>query len=290
MTLVPISYDPVLTTSFDTYEQAQNLKSQVVWKALDKITLEEAFISWLGTLSRLTAINYQSGMKKLVELGILNPFLTLQTFSLINHECVIDQIKLIKEWSECTKQARAACYISFTAFLDQRLQGIVKKAKPSKEKGSKTFFRVYEKVKTQAMNQAQWQEFLKSLSGINSRDCLIAKIILQGGKRAGEVLTLQKHQIDWAKQEITFVQSKTKGYIKETIITYPQSIISELKTYIANREGYVFVTRFNKPVELKQLAITFAKAGEQANIPFKVTPHVLRASTVPLRLNPLIQD
>lgn len=31
---------------------------------------------------------------------------------------------------------------------------------------------------------------------------------------------------------------------------------------------------------MTRLAQTFAKAGEAAGIPFKVTPHVLRASTV----------
>jgi integrase/recombinase XerD len=31
---------------------------------------------------------------------------------------------------------------------------------------------------------------------------------------------------------------------------------------------------------LNQLALTFEKAGIQAYIPFKVTPHVLRATTV----------
>jgi integrase len=53
-----------------------------------------------------------------------------------------------------------------------------------------------------------------------------------------------------------------------------------LKSYIGDRQGLVFITRFGKPVDLRQLAITFAQAGQQANIPFKVTPHVLRASTV----------
>ena len=45
----------------------------------------------------------------------------------------------------------------------------------------KTFFRVQEKVRTNAMRQAQWLEFLHQLEKINSRDALIAKIALQGG-------------------------------------------------------------------------------------------------------------
>ncbi len=45
-----------------------------------------------------------------------------------------------------------------------------------------------------------------------------------------------------------------------------------------DREGYVFITRSGKPVMINQVAITFAKAGRSAGIPFKISPHVLSAS------------
>jgi integrase/recombinase XerD len=280
MTSLPISYDSISSVQLETYEQAQSTKNHLVWKALDQISLEEAIVTWLKTLTPLTAKNYQCSMRKLVERGLLNLFTNLQAFALFNHETIIDQIKQIKEWSECTRQARAACYIAFTAFLNRRLEGIVKKATTNKESGSKTFFKVYDKVKTYAMNQAQWIVFLKELEKINLRDHLIAKIILQGGKRVNEVLSLQTHQIDWANNEITFMQSKTKGYIKETVITYPLYLMQKLKDYLNERQGLVFVTRQQQSVVLNQLARTFKRAGLKANIPFKVTPHVLRASTV----------
>jgi site-specific recombinase XerD len=44
--------------------------------------------------------------------------------------------------------------------------------------------------------------------------------------------------------------------------------------------GTVFITRSGKSVMVTRLAQTFEKAGKEAGIPFKVTPHVLRASTV----------
>jgi integrase/recombinase XerD len=280
MTLIPTSSNIEIQPIIGTYEQAQLFKTNTVWNALDRITVEEAIGTWLGTLSPLTQINYNSGMKKLTEQGLINPLMSLQAFALVNHESIVDQIKLVQGWSEATKQARAACYVSFTAYLSRRLQGVVRKAVPSKEKGSKTFFKIREKVETEAMNQAQWLVFLKELEIINARDCLIAKIILQGGKRVGEVLSLQTHQIDWIRNEITFFQSKTKGCIKETVITYPGSVMETLKDYLGDRNGTVFITRSGKPVMLNQLALTFEKAGKKANIPFKVTPHVLRATTV----------
>ena len=54
----------------------------------------------------------------------------------------------------------------------------------------------------------------------------------------------------------------------------------KLREYIRPRSGFVFITRFGKPVKLNRLSETFAKAGLLAGIPFKITPHVLRASTV----------
>ena len=56
--------------------------------------------------------------------------------------------------------------------------------------------------------------------------------------------------------------------------------MDSLKEYIDERKGIVFITRNSKPVPLIQLANSFEKAGIKANIPFKITSHVLRASTV----------
>jgi integrase len=213
-------------------------------------------------------------------MGMINPMISLQAFSMINHDAVIDKIKNISDLQETTRQARAALYISFTRYLSRRFPGIFKKAMPSRDGTNKTFYRVHDKVVTDAMNQAQWTAFLYALKNINARDCLIAKITLQGGKRIREVLSLTIDKIDWDKREITFTQSKTKGVCKETVITYPESIMRELKEYIGDRQGYVFISSKGNAVILNQVANTFAKAGKIASIPFKVSPHVLRASTV----------
>lgn len=269
---------PPLNPSALKYDQAVSLVKDIVWDKLSDHTVGEALEIWLVTLGKLTASNYRSGMRKLIEAKCVNSDITLQAFALVNHDAVVDRIKITPDWAECTKQARAACYISFTGFLSRRFQGMIKKAVTSKEGTSKTFFRVHEKVKSNAMTQAQWVAFLGAIT--NKRDCLIAKVALQGGKRINEVLTLTTEQIAWDKNEITFTQSKTKGTHKETVITYPKSLMDSLKEYISERQGLVFITRNGKPVPLIQLANSFEKAGIKANIPFKITPHVLRASTV----------
>lgn len=272
-------------TYLGSYESCQAKKNDLVWDMLSKHTVAEALEWWLATLSKKTATSYRSGMNMLIERRYVVLDMTLQVFSMQNSDAIIDRIK--KEsipgtatWTEATRQARAACYISFTSFLCRRTQGIIKKATPCKEGTSKTFFKVRDKVKTEAMSLSQWMNFLDALSTINTRDYLIAKMILQGGKRVNEVLTLTTDQVKWGKGEITFIQSKTKGTAKETVISYPSTYIESLMEYVGVRTGLVFVTQSGNRVMIGQLATTFEKAGIKASLPFKITPHVLRASTV----------
>ncbi|MFA6066449.1 MAG: site-specific integrase [Candidatus Babeliaceae bacterium] len=276
--------DPVLPKIIDnqklySFDEAQSTKKELIWQKLANTTVEQAIQEWLEALGPLTAKNYASGMNMLSAAGLLNTQTTLQAFAIITHDAVIDKIKNLPNALESTKQARAACYISFTRFLNRQTQGLINKVMPSREGTTKTFYRIREKVNTEALTRVQWTAFLRELNKINKRDCLIAKIILQGGKRVSEVLTLKIGQISDQEKEITFRQSKTRGCEKETIITYPKSLFNELKNYIGNREGIVFVTKNNQPVMLNQLAVTFKKAGLLAGIK-KVTPHVLRASAV----------
>jgi integrase/recombinase XerD len=276
----PLLLPGLPTVESFSWQEAKHWRTEKIWEKFGAITVVQAIEAWLETLDEFSRINYRSGMNRLSSMRLIGWEDSLQTFSLVNHEAIIDRIKQVSEWSEATRQARAACYISFTGFLSRRYPDILRKAIPSREGHSKTFFKVREKVKTSAMSQSQWIQFLSELGKINQRDALIAKVVIQGGKRIREVLNLKTEQIDYEKREITFVVSKTKGFYKECRITYPQHIIDELRNYISDRTGYIFITRNQHPVRHPQLMRTFSKAGQKAKIPFKVTPHVLRASTV----------
>ena len=94
------------------------------------------------------------------------------------------------------------------------------------------------------------------------------------------MLSLTKDKINFDTGEITFPQLKTKGKPRKTIITYPVSILNELRNYIGDRKGVVFVTRNGKDVLPTQVQNTFSQAGVAANIRFKVHPYVLRASAI----------
>jgi integrase len=253
---------------------------------MEDMTLIQVKDAWLNTLSNpQTKKNYTSAFNMIFEQGIINPFQTLQQFALVSHRTIISAIKHISGLSECTKQARAAAYISFTRYLADILEGNFKRATPSKEGTTdtgKTFQKVHTTVKTEAMTPAQWGAFLAELHKINPRDCLIAKLALQGAKRISEVLSLTVEQINYEKGEINFIQLKTRGVSKTTTITFPASIMNELKNYIGARKGkdLAFVTRTGKALLAAQVQNTFAMAGVATKVPFKVTPHVLRASAI----------
>lgn len=273
-----------------SYFQAQADRTESIWKGLNEISVHQALEKWLAGLERNTRISYASGFKKLIEREWVHPEMSLQQFSLINHEAVVDEIKLAAGWSEATRQARAAAYISFTGFLQRRTQGIVRKAVTNKEGVNKTFYKVRDKVATMALDQSQTRRLLRELELINTRDALIAKIMLQGGKRKSEVLALKIDQIDFENKRITFEQTKTRGTGKKTVVNYPEHIMLELKQYVDGRKGYVFVTRNGRKLAPNQIDRNFLKAGKKAGIHFRVTPHVLRVTLV-TRLKELrIQD
>jgi integrase/recombinase XerD len=183
--------------------------------------------------------------------------------------------------SESTKQARAAAYISFTGFLSRRTEGMIKKGSPSKEIVSRTFYQIRDKVKSNALNQKQWLSFLHELKKINTRDALIAKMILQGGKRKSEVLQIKVSDINFEKNEISYKQLKTKGMEKIIIITYPQYVMEELFLYLKGRtEGYVFITSTGNRISPSQLNRSFQSVGKKIGVPFRITPHTLRTSTI----------
>jgi integrase len=279
-----------------TYKGAHDLKNELIWKKLENITVDKAVEAWIQSIGNPnTRKSYAMTMQELCKKGIILEGMSLQSFSMQNNDATVDRIKTeplfsqirvkgricIRQWSEATRQQRAAAYVSFTGFLSRRTGGIIRKAIPCKEGQARTFYRISQHVKTNAFqDRNEWQKFFKELQKINQRDCLIGKIMLQGGKRISEALSLISEDINFEKGEISFRQAKTKGVAHITIITYRQEIMNELKNYISNRKGIVFITNSGGVVAPQQIERNFKKAGERAGISFKVTPHVLRATTV----------
>jgi integrase/recombinase XerD len=269
---------------------------------LEYTSIGAAIKNWLSNLATETARNYGYYMADMKRRGIMpefdakgNPF-TIGHFRHVPHELVIDHIKKIPEWSESTRQVHAACYISFTAYLERLSNGWVRRALPSNLASNQTFFQIRDKCATKALTLSQWHKFIDALDAINTRDGLIARCMFQGAKRISEVLSATLEQVDFEKNMIRFRQSKTGGMIKEIPISYPAHFMESLKAYIAETAEqradlpYLFVTRNGRPVTRVRLNYSFQQASDRSNLGFKVTPHMLRATWVTLVKQQGVQD
>ena len=272
-------------THQSTYKNTLEARDELLWNSLVNATLGDALQQWLETIPNpRTKKAYTACAETLLSSGLLKGEMPLSHFSLINLESVVDLIKVspvLCPLSEATRQLTASCFISFTGFLCRRSQGFIRKAMSSKEGLSRTFFKVRDKVKTEAIQtKSERDAFFRELDKISRRDGLLARVMLQGGKRISEVLGLTTDRISYATCTITFSQSKTRGTQQETVITYSQEIMNALREYIGERTGLVFVTFFGKRVHPTQLNRNFKTAGRRAEIPFPVSPHVLRVTCV----------
>ncbi len=57
--------------------------------------------------------------------------------------------------------------------------------------------------------------------------------------------------------------------------------MGQLLAYTEDRiKGFVFVTKSGVRIQPTQIQRTFSQAGKKADIPFRITPHVLRATAI----------
>lgn len=291
---IPVFQQP-LQAKETSYRQAIEAKNEIIWNSLASISLREAKDEWLSTIQNLcTRKSYSTSMKELMDRGFLNPHWSLQVFGLLSPDAIIDRIKtesLVieskgKEWSTRTREARISCFLAFTRYLNRKTEGLIRRGIPCKEGINKTFTPKARKVKTEAMTRSQLVRFFEELDKINSRDAMIARLCLHGAKRISEVLGLRIEQIDFEKRQVKFNQAKSKLADDFTIISFERPaallLFDKLKEYIGDRKGLVFVTEKGKGLQKTQVDRTFAKAGRRAGIPFRVSPHNLRATAVTL--------
>lgn len=283
-----------------SYRAMLEAKQEVIWRNLAYISVGEAGKEWLSTIQNAcTRIAYKTSMDELMERRFIMSEWSLQEFSLISPEKIIDRIKTVpifikdkfgvelpEQWSIKTREARISCFLAFTRYLSRKTEGIIRKGVPCKEGTGKTFSPKPRKVKTDAMTRSQLVRFFEELDKINFRDAMIARLCLHGAKRISEVLGLKTDQIDYEKKQILFRQSKSRFFDDFTIISFEKRsakiLLDDLKRYIGERKGIVFITAHGKGVKKTQVDRNFSKAGEKGGIPFRVSPHNLRATAVTL--------
>jgi len=281
-----------------SFKQAFDEKQEIVWQSLASISVQDATGEWLSTIQNLcTRKSYSTSMKELIDHGFLDAQWSLQALSLMSADAIIDRIKTdplfiglkgrpVKEWSIRTREARISCFLAFTRYLSRKTEGLIRKGIPCKDGINKTFSSRSRKIKTAAMTRSQLVRFFEELDKINPRDAMIARLCLHGAKRISEVLSLMTDQIDYENRIIKFQQAKSRLADDFTIISFERSaayaLLQKLKEYIGNRDGLVFVTVKNRGLQKNQVDRSFAKAGLRAEIPFRVSPHNLRATAVTL--------
>lgn len=263
------------------YQKLDEIKKEIIWKKMANISLEESIGEWIYYLPKSTGKNYLSGIRKLSRIGILSLEDSLQRFSLVNHDLILDKISKVQEWEESSKQSRAAIYISFTRFLSRKTDGLIKRASPRKDEANRTFFKVREKVKTEALSPEEWKVLIKNMELLNPRDALIAKLCLQGARRISEVLEAKISNINQEKRQILFVLNKTRGLNKHVIVTIPQSVMNDIFIHIGKRKsGYIFITAQGNKVHYTQVLRCMKKAAENSRIRKRIHTHVLRTSAI----------
>lgn len=248
--------------------------------------LRDILSIWLEELNPLTRKNYSSGINRLVFFGILNLDMLVGEFCEIDHNDILDRIRRLNKngssnsLSESSIQARSACYISFTKFLNKWSRGKVCYAVPSRTFGKETFFKVRENIKTNILSKNQWLIFFEALKNVSFRDYLISKLIVQGIKGVGDVLNLKVSQLDFENKRISFCIRRRKNRFSSIQITYPASLFSELRSYIGDRKDWVFISSAGNKVNISVVYKSFNLAEKSLCLPFKITPRVLRASAL----------
>lgn len=147
--------------------------------------VKEFLISFVNPNTRRT---YTMAAKSLFEQQFLPKNTPLFVFSHCNLELILDtirsnlksNIKRDNDATEATREARCAFFISFTAFLQRRTQGVFKKVLPNKEGGAKTFAWKREHTCASYLNQDQIAIFFKALKKIGQREYLFAFLQFQG--------------------------------------------------------------------------------------------------------------
>lgn len=251
------------------------------WEQLRNKSIKDMTSIWLNSLkNKNTRTGYQQTVNKLFKLRILLPSWTVDTFTTANLNDIVDRIKNLRVAAEPTRQRHAAGFISFTKWLSRLTDGRTKTAVPEKFGAHKTFYAVRDKIKTPAMTEQQYQQFIDALADINYLHWIIARVAYWGAKRINEVLTARIPDIDFQNRRISFQQSKTRGTDRHTVITYSTEVMNLVADLIGERtKGRIFLEKRRK-VTYQQISRSFSQAGHKARIPFRVTPHVLRATRV----------
>ncbi|MFA6534690.1 MAG: site-specific integrase [Candidatus Babeliales bacterium] len=204
---------------------------------------------------------------------------TIGGFRYIRHQAAIDYIKKTENLDSTIKQEMIDCYISFVNYLDLisyrwfKMEALL----------TPTAYKMSPDMVNEVLSFSDWRTFIDVLYEINHRDSIIARLIMQGGRRISEVLDITVSQINPQDNTICFNQKNNL-----LNISFHPHLLEELNGYVGSTVEYrkissaVFVTRTGNPVTRSRLNYSFAQASSIAGVT-KVTPESLRAIWVALK-------
>lgn len=254
-------------------------KKRRIWEELSQVTVAQAVLKWSEKFVKNTQITYRTAFNYLYKNNIIEEDKPLSIFSLVNHSVIISKIKNMAK-SKGSAQARLAAYISFTKFLNRITEGVFPAAIPVRSGIDKTFYPIREKVVSEPITSQQWEDLTETLLDLGKiREYLICCLLLHGGKRISEVLSLRIENINWSKNEITFLQRKTMHMEKHTCITYSAYLMDVLKKFVNGRtQGWVFPGKTDSHVSYTWVRRFLSDIAK--DIGFHFNTHQLRTTCV----------
>jgi len=95
------------------------------WEQLKLISIQEAVMMWLSALPDDKKIPYTLTLNLLIEQEYLHASDSLQSFSILNLNGIVERIMRKEGVPEAKRKARATAFISFSKFLEQRSGGMI---------------------------------------------------------------------------------------------------------------------------------------------------------------------
>ncbi len=235
----------------------------------ENMPAQTALLYWSDQVLPYYSVQYEKEVQKLILHDIIpekheSKILTLSDLRFAQGN-ILKEIKILDSLSGEQKKKLMRCYEAFSEWLNNKSFGWYKANHVSKQDLELTTFEI-------------WRLFIETLGAINKRDELIARTLLQGQKRAANVLSLQINQIDFEACMITFICKKKQEHIR-----YDKGFMEELSDYITNTANMrgasdiVFITRTGKAVTRSRLNYSFTEAwAVMTSNKDKITPDSLR--------------
>lgn len=110
------------------------------------------------------------------------------------------------------------------------------------------------------------------------RDCALIRMMFRHGLRVSEVVALRWSQVDFERQTLHIESSQKSGVALHPLDESELEMLTQLQAkYPAST--HIFMSELGKPLTTHSVRHIVKLAGDQANLEFPVSPHILRNST-----------